>query len=273
MPALGLAGIGLATSLTFSIMAVFLAIYVHTQKPFSFTKPFARFYRFDTVMMKKILVVGIPIAVLLLAETGMFIVAGLYIGLFGKIAVAASGITNQIAAVAFMVPLAISQAATIRVGHEAGADKSAEVIKAGIAATILTIFVTLALTIVLLIGSEFLISLFLNAEDPLFDTVLALALPMLFVVAIFQCVDGLQAIFSGILRGINDTRWPAGISVFCYWCIGLTSGIFLADVMNWGPVGVWWGLFNGLLAGSMLLFIRCVMMMRKLKREEHIHLA
>jgi MATE family multidrug resistance protein len=273
MPALGLAGIGLATSLTFSMMVIVLAIYVHTQKPFSFIKPFARFYRFDTVMMKRILTVGIPIAVLLLAETGMFIVAGLYIGLFGKIAVAASGIVNQIAAVAFMVPLAISQAATIRVGHEAGADKSSEVIKAGIAATILTIFVTLALTIILLIGGNFLISLFLNAEDPLFDTVLTVALPMLFVVAIFQCVDGLQAVFSSILRGINDTRWPAGISVFCYWCIGLTSGIFLADAMNWGPVGVWWGLFNGLFAGSMLLFVRCVLMIRKLKREDHIHLS
>jgi MATE family multidrug resistance protein len=272
MPALGLVGIGLATSLTFLIMALVLAIYINTQKPFNYTRPFARFYRFDPAVTKQILIVGLPIGVMLLAETGMFIVAGLYIGIYGKIAVAAAGIAIQIAATTFMVPLAISQAATIRVGHEGGADHPVEAARAGIAATILVIFATLGLTVLLLTGGEFLVGLFLDTADPLFDAVLVVALPMLFVIAIFQCVDGLQAVFSAVLRGINDTRWPAAISILCYWCIGLGSGIFLADAMNLGPIGVWWGLFNGLFAGSVLLFIRCVKTMRKIIKENHIHL-
>lgn len=271
-PELGLAGIGVATSLTFTMMVIILALYIHTQKPFSYTRPFARFHRFDGAVMKQILIVGLPIGVMLFAETGMFIVAGLYIGLYGKIAVAAAGIANQIAAVAYMVPLAVAQAATIRVGHEAGANRPDQAIRAGMAAIVLTAGVTLVLTIILLFGSEFLVSLFLKKEDNLYASVLMAALPMLFVVAVFQLVDGLQAVFSSILRGINDTRWPAGISIFSYWCIGMASGLILADILDWGPVGIWWGLFNGLLAGSIFLFIRCLLTMTKIRREGRIKL-
>ena len=271
-PELGLAGIGAATSITFTMMSGMLGLYIHTQKPFSYTRPFARFFRFDRAVTKQILIVGLPIGVMLFAETGMFIVAGLYIGLYGKVAVAASGIANQVAAVAYMVPLAVSQAATIRVGHEAGAAKPDQAIRAGVAATMLTLFVTLVLTVILLFTGEVMVSLFLSQDDVLYQAVLGMTLPMLFVVAVFQCVDGLQAVFSSILRGINDTKWPAGISVFSYWCIGMASGIFLADAMDWGPIGVWWGLFNGLTAGTVLLLARCLLTIRKIKRDGYIKL-
>ena len=270
LPAYGFAGIGLATSLTFTLMAIMLALYIQTQKPFRFTRPFARLLRLDLNIMKQLLIVGLPIGVTLFAETGMFIVAGFYIGLYGKVAVAASGIANQIAAVSYMVPLAISQASTIRVGHEAGAKRPQEALNAAIAAIAVTIAITLILTVVLLIWTKGFIALFLNSADPLFGDVMAVAIPMVIIVAIFQLVDGLQSVFTSVLRGINDTRWPAIISIFSYWCIGVASGIYLAGQMGWGPIGVWWGLFYGLSAGSLLLFIRCWMTGRKILNEGSI---
>lgn len=273
LPKLGFAGIGLATSFTFTVMSLALAIYINTQKPFRFTRPFARFFRIDLSIMKRLLVVGFPIGITLFAETGMFIVAGLYIGIFGKIAVAASGIANQIAAIAFMVPLAISQASTIRVGHEAGAGNPQGAIRAGVAATITTIAITAVMTVVLLVFAEAFITSFLNETDELFDDVLAIAMPMLFVVAVFQISDGLQSVFTSVLRGINDTKWPAIISVFSYWCVGVFSGIMLAGYFGWGPIGVWWGLLFGLTAGSVLLFVRCLAMTRKIQASGKIVLT
>ena len=272
LPHLGFAGIGLATSLTFTLMAVMLAGYVHTQKPFRFTRPFARMFRFDFSIMKQLLVVGLPIGVTLFAETGMFIVAGFYIGLYGKIAVAASGIANQIAAVAYMVPLAISQAATIRVGHEAGAGRTQEAINAALAGIMVTIGITLVLTVILLIWTEGFIALFLNPDDFQFSAVMTVAIPMVVVVAIFQLVDGLQCILTSVLRGINDTRWPAVISIFSYWCVGVASGIYIAGQWGWGPIGVWWGLFLGLTAASVFLLIRCINQAQKIIREGRIML-
>lgn len=264
IPALGFAGIGLATSVTFTAMAIILALYIHMTPPFRFIKPFARMFRIDTKVMKQLLVVGLPIGVTLFAETGMFIVAGFYIGLYGKIAVAATGIANQIAAVTYMVPLAISQAATIRVGHEAGAKKAKPAMNAAIAGIAVTIGITLLLTVMLFIWTEFFIGLFLNPVDIDFTNVMAVAIPMVVVVALFQLADGLQCIFTAVLRGINDTRWPAVISIFSYWCVGVASGIFLAGQLDWGPIGVWWGLLLGLSAGSLFLFIRCLLQGRKI---------
>lgn len=273
LPQIGFAGIGLATSITFTIMSVVLAIYINTQKPFRRTRPFARFLRLDPSVMKRLFYVGLPIGVTLLAETGMFIVAGLYIGLFGKVAVAASGIANQIAAIAYMVPLAVSQASTIRVGHEAGGQQTEGAIRAAIAASVLTFITTAILTLILFIWAESFIRAFLNPNDALIDDVLAIAIPLVIVVAVFQIVDGMQSVFTSILRGINDTKWPAVISVFSYWCVGVFSGIMLGGYFGWGPVGVFWGLFYGLATGTVLLFIRCVRTERKIRASGKIVLA
>lgn len=264
MPAMGLAGIGLSTSITFTLMAVALVIYVDRFKPFGFTRPFARLWRMDWVITKRLLVIGFPISMTLLSETGMFIIAGLYIGLFGTVAVAASGISNQIAAVSFMVPLAISQASTIRVGHEAGAGRREDLMRAAIASVVLTLFVCLTLTVILGLGSKHFISAFLNKADADFLAVLALGIPMVLITALFQLADGLQVVFTSILRGINDTRVPAILSVLSYFGVGGTCGYLLATPFGLGPIGVWWGLLIGLTAGSVLIGGRCLLMRRRI---------
>ena len=266
LPAMGLAGIGLATSISFTLMAIGMVIYLNTCKPFRFTRPFARMWRMDWQITRRLLVVGFPISMTLLAETGMFIVAGLYIGLFGTSAVAASGIANQIAAVSFMVPLAISQAATIRVGHEAGAGRRDDLMRAAIAATVLALIICLFLTILLGLFSRQFISAFLNTDDAAFLAVMTLGVPMVMVTALFQLADGLQVVFTSILRGINDTRMPAILSIFCYFGVGGTSGYVLATPMGYGPIGVWWGLLSGLTAGAVIIGGRCVLMHKRIRR-------
>lgn len=273
LPALGFAGIGLATSLTFGLMAAALIIYMDRFPPFRFTRPFARFHRIDPVIMKRLLVVGVPIAFTLVAETGMFIFAGLYIGVFGINAVAASGITNQIAAIVFMVPLAVGQASTIRVGHEAGAKKPMDTLRAGIAPTIITISFCLLLTGLLVVFAEPSIRVFLNPDDPETASVIALAIPMLMVVALFQVFDGLQVVFSCVLRGVNDTRVPAVISLISYWGVGATMAVVLSTPLGLGPVGVWWGLLLGLMAGSLMLGWRCLATHRRISAGGRILMA
>lgn len=263
-PEMGLAGIGLATSITFTIMTIMLIVYMNTFPPFRFTRSFARLYRIDLAIIRRMLIVGVPIAFTLLAETGMFIFTGLYIGIFGTSAVAASGIANQIAAVVFMVPLAVGQASTIRVGHEAGARKGGDTLRAGFAPVILTIGFGLVLSLLLLLFTEAAITAFLNADDPDYAAVMALTVPMLLVVAFFQVFDGLQVVFSCVLRGVNDTKIPAILSVLSYWGVGVTMAIVLSTPMGYGAVGVWWGLLLGLLAGSLMLGWRCYSTWRRI---------
>ena len=270
LPAMGLAGIGLATSITFTSMALMLAIYMNLRPPFRFTRPFARLNRMDWTITRRLLIIGFPISMTLLAETGMFIIAGLYIGLFGTVAVAASGIANQIAAVSFMVPLAISQAATIRVGHEAGAGKRDDLMRAGIAAVVLTLLICLVLTLLLAVFSKVFIGAFLNTDDPAFLAVLTLGVPMVIITALFQLADGLQVVFTSILRGINDTRVPAILSIICYFGVGGSCGYMLATPLGMGPIGVWWGLLLGLTSGAVLIGGRCLLIRQRIRNGQKL---
>lgn len=272
IPAMELAGIGLGTAITFILMVFMLAFYMVTNRQIGRTRPFGRLFRFNPLIMKRLLIVGFPIGLSLLAETGMFIVGGIYMGIFGIAAVAASGISNQIGAVAYMLPLALSLATTIRIGHAAGANKPDEAIRAGIMSVLLVTAVTLILSIIIYIFRVELVKLFLNSDDALFDAVMTYAIAMIIVVAIFQLFDGLQSIFIAILRGISDTRIPALISIFCYWGIGLTSGYILATPLGYGPIGIWAGITIGLIAATLILGLRCWNTKNQLKHDGRFNL-
>ena len=100
---------------------------------------------------------------------------------------------------------------------------------------------------------ERLIGLFLNPGNPNAPAVLHYAVPLLLVAAAFQTVDSLQAVASGLLRGVQDTRVPLLIALFSYWAVGLPVALTLGFAVGWGGVGVWTGLALGLFTAALLL--------------------
>ena len=255
--AVALAAIGLASSISFTIMLVLLSVYIVLHGELGRARPFARMWRYQAEVMRKLLWVGAPIGITVVSETGMFIAGGLYTGVFGTVAVAASGISNQIAAVSFMVPLAISHATTIRVGHAAGAKQAADAMRAAQSSVIIVLGVTFVLGILIAFMRYPLIGLFINPADLQAGAVIAVTIPMLWVVAGFQISDGLQAVFIAVSRGINDTRIPALIAVASYWGVGAIGGIILATPLGLGPIGIWLGIGAGLTLASGVLGYRC----------------
>ena len=73
------------------------------------------------------------------------------------------------------------------------------------------------------------------------------------ITAMFQTVDGAQVIGISVLRGLNDTKWPALLSVGSFWGIGVVSGAIFAFYFDGGPVGLWLGLLIGLTAAALSL--------------------
>jgi len=104
-----------------------------------------------------------------------------------------------------------------------------------------------------------LISVFLDASGEDTAAVVALAIPYLFLAALFQLVDGTQAVAAGALRGMQDTRVPMVIAIISYWIVGLGSGYVLAFPLGLGGVGVWTGLALGLAVAAILLMARFIM--------------
>ena len=262
---MGLEGIALATTISYIVMALTLGALIGLRAPFRQVSPYMRWWVLDFHIIKRILRIGSPNGLLVLSETGMFIIAALLIGLFGTSALAAASVANQIAAIAFMVPLSLAQAAAIRVGGAAGAGHPALVSASGNASMICGALVAIPLTLVIFIFPEFLTGLFIQPDDPLFDDVLVIAVPMLIITAIFQLSDGMQAIITAALRGLNDTKIPAIIGLFGYWGAGIGSGAYMAFILDWGPVSIWAGLAVGLFVNAVILGIRWALRVRAIR--------
>ena len=242
-PEMGLAGIALATTIVYALLCASLIAYVAMIQPFRDSRPFQRLWVMDWAVTARVLRIGVPIGLTIVAEAGMFIAVTFLIGLFGKAALAAAAIANQIAAVTFMIPIAIAQASTVRVGNFAGAADRASLSRSAGATFWIGIAATAATMVILLIWPEFLIGLFLiglflTGKDAMFAEVMALALPMLLLTALFQIPDGVQAIAMSVLRGVNDTRIPAIAAITSFWISGVAVGALAGFSLGFSPTGV-----------------------------------
>jgi MATE family multidrug resistance protein len=156
-----------------------------------------------------------------------------------------------------MIPLALGQAATVRVGLAYGRRDSDGVTLAGWTAFGLgTAFMTLMAALMYIFPRD-LITLFLD-DTPANATVISLGVSFLFIAALFQIVDGAQVVGAGILRGLHDTRVPMIFTFIGYWLIGIGVGAWLAFRGGWDGVGIWTGLALGLAIVAALMLWRWV---------------
>lgn len=258
-PELGVEGAAVATLgtaiLTLAGM-VLLSLYDKRMKGFEI---YGRFWRVDTEILRRIIRLGFPIGMTLLAEVGLFAAATILIGRIGTLELAAHGIVMQLASLSFMVPLGLSNVATTRVALAYGRRNAEDLRRAAYATIILAVGFSGAAALVFLAVPNPLISVFLNAAREDTAAVVALAIPYLFLAALFQLVDGTQAVAAGALRGMQDTRVPMVIAIISYWIVGLGSGYVLAFPLGLGGEGVWVGLALGLAVAAVLLTARFVM--------------
>ncbi len=255
-PAMGVAGSGLATTLSSLFMLAGLMIVVTTDRQFRRYRLFGRFWRPDWPRFFQLFRLGLPIAGILTFEVSIFNAAALLMGLISETALAAHAIAIQIASLSFMVPMGIGQAVTVRVGRAYGAGNVEAIARAGWTAFWLGTGFMSFMALIMLFFPDLLISAFMNPAAPDNAAVAALAVSFLAYAALFQIVDGAQAVAGGMLRGLHDTKIPMIQAAIGYWGIGLPLGIVLAFPAGLDGAGIWIGLSSGLAAVAIMLMMR-----------------
>ena len=177
---------------------------------------------------------------------------GLEVAVFGTVTVLVSKTTaaalagHQIAlttvSTTFMVPLGISSAGAVRVGHALGRGDPQGAVRAGWMSLALGAAVMGTSALVLLTVPEWIARLFTPVKE-----ILATGTVLLRIAAFFQLFDGLQVVATGALRGLGDTRTPMLCHLAGYWLIGLPIGSLLCFGNGWGAGGLWTGLTVGLI--------------------------
>lgn len=256
LPALGVVGAGLATSIANGFSFVALLGFVLLDRRLRRFHILGRLWRADWHRLGELFRIGLPIGCILLLEVGLFSAAVQLMGLLGTAEIAAHQIALQCASIAFMVPLGIGQAATVRVGLAVGARDAAAVTRAGWVALGLGVAFMSATALLMWLVPYRLVGLFLDLERPENAPVVTFAVAFLGLAALFQVFDGVQTIALGALRGLKDTRVPAMFAAAGYWLVGFPTSAALAFHAGLGGVGVWWGLALGLAVVAVLVLIR-----------------
>ena len=255
LPAWGLFGGGLASSIVWTIQALLLALVIATDRQFRRFHLFGRFWRADWPRYRKLWRIGFPIGLAMGFEGGVFSAAAYLMGLINAESVAAHAVALQIAALSFMVPWGLSQTATVRVGRFLGERDKAGIARAGwIAWTLGVGFMAMMAVVMWSIPRE-LITIFLE-DTPANARVIALGVSFLVIAAIFQVADGAQVVAAGMLRGLHDTRVPMLFTFIGYWAIGIGIGAWLAFHEGWQGQGIWTGLAIGLIIVAVLMIWR-----------------
>ena len=255
-PAWGVFGSGIATSLSQSVMLLVLVFYSLIDPHLRRHRLFFSLWRPDGQAFARLWRLGLPIGAAIAAEISVFAAAGLAMGLIGPASLEAHAIVLQIASTAFMIPLGLGQAASVRVGHAFGARDETGVARAGWIAFLVTMaYVALSAT-TMLAAPRLLIAPFLAPDAPENAEIVALALSFLRVAAIFQMFDGAQAALANMLRGVHNSRWPMMMALIGYWAIGAPIGLALAFATPLRGLGLWIGLACGLAAVALQLLWR-----------------
>ncbi|HXS50239.1 MAG TPA: MATE family efflux transporter [Sphingomicrobium sp.] len=254
----GLPGGGLGSTLTWLMLCAALVLVTVTDRRFRRFHLFGNWWRFDRQRTLALVRLGWPIGATMALEMGVFALAAYFMGWIGAPAVAAHAVALQLAALTFMVPLGLGQAATVRVGLALGRSDEAGIARAGWTAWVMGVAFMGSMALVMWSIPRTLVTLFLT-DAPKNAVTIALAVSFLRVAAAFQLVDGAQVIGAGMLRGLHDTRWPLLFALVGYWVVGLGIGSWLAFAADWKGLGIWIGLASGLASVAALMLARWLM--------------
>lgn len=195
--------------------------------------------------------IGLPIGIQIQLEYGVFAVVGLIMGRMGPVEMAGHQIALNLASLTYMIPLGVSTASAILVGHAVGRGDPLEARRAARAGLIVGVGI-MALNAAVFLGAPGLVArAYTDAA-----AVIAVAATLIPLAGVFQVFDGMQVVSIGILRGTGDTRTPMIVNLLGYWAIGLPVGAWLGLKLDWGPRGLWWGLVLGLVVVALVLLVR-----------------
>ena len=259
-PKMGVVGAGIGTLIARFVMIVLMWYFLNRlEKTKAYVKDLKLFV-LEHSMLKKINSLGLPSALQMFFEVGLFTAAIWLSGTLGKNPQAANQIALNLSSMTFMIATGLSVTAMIRVGNQKGLKRPVELRRIATSIFIMGLALAILFALIFLIFNNVLPTFYLDLNDLTHfadnQNVVEIASSLLIIAALFQISDSTQVVFLGALRGLQDVKIPTLITFFAYWIIGFPVSYFLGDASKYGSSGIWIGLLAGLTASSIFLYIR-----------------
>jgi len=261
-PEMGIVGAAIGTLVSRIVMVIFMFYILHNRAIF---KPYLAILKREEIqskLFKKIINIGLPSALQMLFEVGVFTASILLAGTLGAFPQAANQIAIKLAATTFMISIGVGVATTIRVGNQKGLQKFKDLRRIAISNFILIFIIMSVFTVLFIIFKNQLPMLFTSNLE-----VIKIASGLLVIAGIFQISDGVQAVVLAALRGLQDVIIPTYITFVAYWVIGFPISYYLGLHTDLRTFGIWIGLLISLSLSALFLFLRFQYLSRKLIKQ------
>jgi len=263
-PRLELVGAALGTFISRIVMVIFLYLVLKKKRKFAIYMNRLKFSELKSSIFIKITKLGLPTAMQMLFEVGLFTVSVLLAGTLGALPQAANQIALKLSSTTFMIAVGIGAAATIRVSNQKGLGNYLELRRIAFSNFLLVLIVMSIFTVGFIAFKDILPWMFTDNLE-----VIEIASSLLIVAGIFQLSDGMQAVLLGALRGLQDVNVPSVLTFIAYWIIGFPVCIYFGSIADMGTFGIWIGLLTALTSSAIMLFLRFNYLSKKLIQEKH----
>lgn len=231
-PALGIAGAGISTAASkcigFGLAFYLTRKYVPIQPSISCLRPFPK------GIFRRLLYVGVPLGGEELAYSLSQICILKMVNAFGTLIIATKVYCSMLANIAYIYTMAIGQATQIAVSYFIGA-KSPEMAEKRVWTAVgVSIAVSEAVTVLLLLGSDAILGIFTDSE-----VVLTLGKQILFVELFLELGRAINIVMVKCLVAVGDIKVPITAGVVFAWGVGVGVGWFLGVHMGMGLIGIW----------------------------------
>jgi len=236
-PAMGLNGAGVATFISRIAMSLAIFWFIFKSKTIGYSFKSVFNFNFKTNFISPILKLGVPSGFQFFFEVAAFSGAAILAGKIGAFSQAAHQIAINIASLTFMFAVGISVSGSMYVAENFARNDMHGARKYGISALWLVVGVEICFATFFVLTNNILPGLYNDEKE-----VLDIASKLILIAAVFQIVDGLQAVSLGLLRGLHDTKMPSLFTFIAYWIFGIPLSYYLGLKTHWGIYGIWWSL-------------------------------
>ena len=246
VPSLGVAGLAIASFIVRYVMGFVLLLYCYMNMNF-------KNYH-EKGYYRALVNIGLPISMAIFVEFVAFNSIAIFMGRVSGVYAAAQNLVCSLTTISFMIPFAISNAIAVKTGFANGAGNVLDLKKYS--------FVGIVLSVGFMLCSAFVFSTFPKPIVGIFtvdDNLFKIAVPVMYILSVFQVFDGLQVALAGICKGVKQTDIVLLANFLAYWCVSIPLGYVLAFKYNMKLIGFW----IGLCASAVIL---CGIMIYKLKK-------
>jgi MATE family multidrug resistance protein len=222
LPALGAAGCAAATAVIAWLTCAAAWLWCWRERDFRRFRVFERWSWPRARAQWQLVALGVPIGATFFVDVTAFTFMALFIARFGALWSGAHQIAANLAALAFMLPLAIGIASSVLVGQALGARAPERARTMGLAGIALGLACGAAIGATLFLAARPIVALYTTDPD-----VQRIAAGLLTFVGLYHVFDALQVVAVNAVRAYERTAVPMAIYAVALWGVALGGGYAL----------------------------------------------